>query len=307
MKAGMTSKVKFKKLQKRLGCSVATTIGTLELLWQATVMNAPSGDIGILDNESIAIECGWDGDPDELISHLVDTGWLDECDEHRLIVHDWSEHCPNYIKGNLSNSGKTFSKPVVSGETKSCTRDGTKSDTKSDTKSGTRSNTKSGTRSDTKSGTRSPTTKSSQAMSIQVKPVNQANPVLTKPDGVPYGTCRAASRHDRVATADIDAVVTHYRTHHTQARPGDKERKAIAARLKDGWTVGELCEAIDGMHVTPFNLGDNDRNQPYLALAIAMRNSDQVTRFLQNNREPPKRHNAVTRAAQAAIEDFCSD
>jgi len=46
--------------------------------------------------------------------------------------------------------------------------------------------------------------------------------------------------------------------------------------------------AIDGCHKTPHNLGDNDRNQKFLGLELIMRSSDQVIRFLENAKNPPK-------------------
>lgn len=96
--------MKFKKLSRRLGTPLYATIGLLEALWIATQKNAPRGDIGRFDNEAIAIEIGWEEDPDVLIGHLVDCGWLDENDEHRLVVHDWEEHAPSWVKRKLGRS-----------------------------------------------------------------------------------------------------------------------------------------------------------------------------------------------------------
>ena len=108
MKHQVPESVKFKKLQRRLGLSRVAVAGTLELLWIATQKNAPEGDIGRFDDETIAIECDWEGDPAELVNALVDTGWLDRCDIHRLVVHDWPEHAPSWIRRQLARHGKSF-------------------------------------------------------------------------------------------------------------------------------------------------------------------------------------------------------
>lgn len=79
--------------------SVATAI--LEKLWHAAISGAKRGDIGRFENEVIAEMCGWLGDADELIEILVSCGWLDVCSTHRLIVHDWKDHAPRHIKGNV--------------------------------------------------------------------------------------------------------------------------------------------------------------------------------------------------------------
>lgn len=105
MKHQVPESMKFKKLMRLLSSSKPLTAGLLELLWVATQKNAPRGDIGKFDNLSIAIECGWDGDADDFVSALIETGWLDEDDEFRLIVHDWKDHAPYYIKGVVAKQG----------------------------------------------------------------------------------------------------------------------------------------------------------------------------------------------------------
>ena len=83
--------------------SVATA--TLEKLWHATTTGAMRGDIGRFDNEVIAEMCGWLGDADLLVQTLIECRFLDECQEHRLVVHDWDEHAPNHVKGNVTRNG----------------------------------------------------------------------------------------------------------------------------------------------------------------------------------------------------------
>lgn len=110
MKSGTETKVKFKKLQRRLNLPLWQTIGLLEALWQATIQNAICGDIGRLSDEDIAAAIDWRDEEGALISALVDCGWLDECPVHRLIVHDWAEHCPTFVRGNIAKHGKEFAK-----------------------------------------------------------------------------------------------------------------------------------------------------------------------------------------------------
>ena len=63
-------------------------VGLLERLWHTTIADAYKGDIGKLSDGEIAEACGWFGSARELVGTLVDTGWLDESAEHRLLVHD---------------------------------------------------------------------------------------------------------------------------------------------------------------------------------------------------------------------------
>lgn len=80
-------------------------VGLLERIWHVTMASAPRGDIGRLDDETIAEMVGWYGDAADLIELLTDTGWLDISDEFRLIVHDWHEHAPGFLRKNIDRKG----------------------------------------------------------------------------------------------------------------------------------------------------------------------------------------------------------
>lgn len=108
----------------RLGVSRPTAIGHLELFWHFVSKYAPQGDVGKQPDGAIARASEWQGDPETFISALVDSRLIDESDEHRLLVHDWHEHCPNWVRGQLGKADKPFL------TTKEGTKDGTKGGTK---------------------------------------------------------------------------------------------------------------------------------------------------------------------------------
>jgi hypothetical protein len=80
-------------------------VGILERMWHLCISSAKRGDIGKMENDVIAESVGWHGCPDELVSFLVECGWLDECSEHRIVVHNWEEHAPRHIKKNSKRLG----------------------------------------------------------------------------------------------------------------------------------------------------------------------------------------------------------
>jgi hypothetical protein len=108
-----TQNAKFRLLARRLRAAIGTspvsvetiTVGLLERLWHLAATSAPRGDIGRHDDELIAEMVGWDGSAEILIAALVDSRWLDRHPEHRLVVHDWHDHAPNFIKGNVLKMG----------------------------------------------------------------------------------------------------------------------------------------------------------------------------------------------------------
>jgi hypothetical protein len=113
MKVGTTDLLKFKKLQRRLDLLEWQATGLLETLWQKTIKNAPAGDIGKLSDEDIVALIDWRGETSELIETLIEFGWLDRDPEYRLIVHDWSQHAPNFLKANFAKHGKAFADIVA--------------------------------------------------------------------------------------------------------------------------------------------------------------------------------------------------
>ena len=104
MKTGTSRHPKLMAFARTLGISRPLAVGTLELLWEFTATYAPDGAIGRFSNEEIAEVVDWTGDPEALIAALTAAGsrWLDRCDKHRLIVHDWADHAPDYIKKRAS-------------------------------------------------------------------------------------------------------------------------------------------------------------------------------------------------------------
>lgn len=85
----------------RLDVSIPTAIGHLELLWAFTGKKAPQGNIGKWPDGAIARACYWNGPADVFVSALVDAGFVDDDGEHRLVVHDWQDHAPGWVRAKL--------------------------------------------------------------------------------------------------------------------------------------------------------------------------------------------------------------
>jgi len=109
-------------------------------------------------------------------------------------------------------------------------------------------------------------TPSSQSESVAASPVGDARPAEAGP----------GPRSDQV-----EAVIAHYRKLHPRARPGEKERRLISARLKDGFTVEDLIQAINGNHASPFHRGENARNRPFQSLELIVRDAKHVQDFVE--------------------------
>lgn len=108
MKAGTPDHPKIIHLSNLLDIPRYAAVGILETLWHWTAKYAIAGNIGRYDDDMIAHAIGWQGDAAELVSALVESQWLDKNDEHRLIVHDWPDHCEDSVHMKLARRFELF-------------------------------------------------------------------------------------------------------------------------------------------------------------------------------------------------------
>lgn len=99
---------KFRRLMQATGLSRVEAVGTLELLWLFTMEQAPSGDVGRWGDMDLEAELEWRGEPGELIQALVDAGWIDRCGTHRLVIHDWADHLPEFLQKRVDRQTLTI-------------------------------------------------------------------------------------------------------------------------------------------------------------------------------------------------------
>ncbi len=139
------------------------------------------------------------------------------------------------------------------------------------------------------------------------EPVIEPTPISHERDGGDFATPRqrgtnprakgtnprATGTNPRKINPDILAVFEYWqnRTHHSKAKLDPKRNKAIKNALTWGYSVGDLCQAVDGCVATPFNQGQNDRGQVYDSLQTILKDADQVDRFMRNAVSPPVAQN----------------
>ena len=107
-------------------------------------------------------------------------------------------------------------------------------------------------------------------------------------------------------------VFSHYREKHNHERryrspQNSKAWRLIQARLVEGFSVEELCKAVDGYHKSPYHLGQNDSGKTYLDLELIMRDEMKVQHGIEWSENPPKPSTAPgrdIRVGRAAAEDY---
>lgn len=85
----------------------------MEALWHfAADQDIPDGDLSSLSAQDIADEIFYDGDADELLVFLKDAGWVDH-EGDSLTVHDWADHCPEYVHTKLAKKTARFANGIL--------------------------------------------------------------------------------------------------------------------------------------------------------------------------------------------------
>jgi hypothetical protein len=108
MKRGTPRHPKTKKLSRELKIPIAHAVGILEMLWHFTAEFCPMGDIGRMDDVTILESFGESPDNSRILQTLIDIGWIDRSQEHRLVIHDWHEHCDDYTKKKVKRKGLKY-------------------------------------------------------------------------------------------------------------------------------------------------------------------------------------------------------
>ena len=100
---------KMKTLARTLRVPIYAANGITARLWWFTSQYAPAGDIGRFTDDDITEAVGFDLDRSkELVESLQKAGFIDYSQSHRLVIHDWAEHCEEAVHAKLARRGELF-------------------------------------------------------------------------------------------------------------------------------------------------------------------------------------------------------
>src|ERR1035437_623991 len=104
----VTEHPKFAQLKSILRAPKGATLGWLEATWHFAAKFTPQGNVGKYDNSQIEAWVEWNGEPGALIAALVESKWLDDDPEFRLVIHDWDRHADTFVHTDLARHCLTF-------------------------------------------------------------------------------------------------------------------------------------------------------------------------------------------------------
>ena len=97
-----------KALARELGISRHEAAGIMNDVWEWAGEYVTDGAVGRHTNGGIADGIEYQGDPDALIKALIATGWINECEKHRLQLHNWPTGCEQWVKKRIQRGGNLF-------------------------------------------------------------------------------------------------------------------------------------------------------------------------------------------------------
>lgn len=89
-------------------------LGWLEAMWHFAGRFTPHGNLGKYPDQQIEAWVERNGVPGALIAALIETGWLDSSEAHRILVHDCAQHADNATKLAVKRSGQPFIVDAIS-------------------------------------------------------------------------------------------------------------------------------------------------------------------------------------------------
>ena len=105
------------------------------------------------------------------------------------------------------------------------------------------------------------------------------------------------------ASKTVKDIFQHWKEclNHKKAKLDEKRIATIRRALLCGYTPNQLCEAITGCSLTPYNMGNNAQGQRYDSLDLILRDADHIDKFIHNATSPPvpKKQDAQTQGNHA--------
>lgn len=99
MKRGTPEHFKTIRLATLLHCDRCEALGIVEALCNHFApRSCPQGNVGRCTDDEIASGCYSSRDGAQLVQALVDSGWLDASEQHRLVIHDWPDHADEAVR-----------------------------------------------------------------------------------------------------------------------------------------------------------------------------------------------------------------
>ena len=259
---------KRKKLKRLLGFGAEVYLIDL---WLSVAMACPEGVLIGWYNQDIADACDWDGDPEQLVSAFIESGWIDIGEDGTYILHDWDEH--QGWACHAKTRSRSAKKAADIRWNKKHTPTGKPSDSDSN---------------------------ATALLSHQVRnapsPSPSPSPSPNKEDVINITSLSSCggdpsenpSESKLNNSSEIKEIFQYWKNtlNHPKARIDEKRKIKISSALKNGYSVDDIKLAVDGCLASPYHQGENQQSAIYDSLELICRDSEHIDRFIKLSNEP---------------------
>ena len=91
------------------------------------------------------------------------------------------------------------------------------------------------------------------------------------------------------APSEVVQVFDYWKSvlNHPNSKLDDKRRTKIKNALRLGYTVSQLCQAVDGCSKSAWHMGQNDDGKVFDSVDLIFRNADKIDSFIAKDSSPP--------------------
>lgn len=89
-------------------------------------------------------------------------------------------------------------------------------------------------------------------------------------------------KKERPPSEDVSRIFSYWQSalNHPTAKLTAERKRKIEARLKEGYSIEQICQAIDGCAASAFHRGQNETGQVYDDLELICRNGSKLESFI---------------------------
>jgi hypothetical protein len=252
-----------RKTRLLIRCLGERAFRALFSLWCYAADNRIDGDLTGMDDDEIAAAADWPDDAVEFVAGLVRVKFLDGTPGNYQI-HSWAERQPWIAERENRRDHARELAAMRWEKQRALDPDAARIAERIAARKAAR------------------TKKACAAVCSHLTPPDPTSP--DAPDAPDLDISKTTSSHPGKPgkADDVAEVFNHWKTvmRKDRAKCPDK-RKAIIVRALQSYSVEDCKAAIDGCAKTSFNMGDNDRHQPYNDIELILRDAAHIDRFME--------------------------
>lgn len=138
-------------------------------------------------------------------------------------------------------------------------------------------------------------------------PPDDGEPPLESETNPKENTISKPKKNTHPPSSDVARIFNHWQSalNHPTAKLTNERKRKVEARLKEGYSVAQIIEAIDGCASSPFHRGQNAEGQVWDDLELICRTGSKLEGFIA--RQTLKKNGHCINAANSTPDEFAAE